>query len=138
MAAEFEIIEHTGEAGIMAHGATLEELFVNAARGMFNLMIDLDQIREIETRQVEVSDADQDLLLAGWLSELLYLFDTEFLLFRHFQVEFPVPGKLRGVAWGERADPDRHRIGLGIKAVTHYMLQVEKEDGYKASVIFDV
>lgn len=135
---EFEVIEHTADTGILAHGATQEEAFVNAARGMFSLMTDLDQIGEVEAREIEVQAPDQELLLAEWLSELLFLFDVEHLLFRRFQVEFPAQGQLRGKAWGERIDPQRHRIGMGIKAVTHHMLQVEREDGYRASVIFDV
>ncbi len=138
MDADFETIEHTAEIGIRAHGASLEEAFANAARGMFSLMIDLDQIKEVEVRDIAVRAADQELLLAEWLSELLFLFDVEHVLFCRFQVEFPAPGELRGQAWGERVDPDRHRIGLGIKAVTHHMLQIEREDGYRASVIFDV
>lgn len=138
MDADFETIEHTAEIGIRAHGASLEEAFANAARGMFSLMIDLDQIKEVEVRDIAVRAADQELLLAEWLSELLFLFDVEHILFRRFRVEFPASGALRGQAWGERVDPDRHRISLGIKAVTHHMLQIEREDGYRASAIFDV
>src|SRR3972149_294317 len=38
----FEILEHTADVGIVAHGASLEEIFANAAAGMFALMADPD------------------------------------------------------------------------------------------------
>ncbi|MDP2726467.1 MAG: archease [Dehalococcoidia bacterium] len=136
--ADFEVIEHTADIGIVAHGASVEDVFVNAARGMFSLMIDLDLIRESKSRDIAVHAPDLELLLAEWLSELLFLFEVEHVLFRRFQVELPAPGQLRGRVWGEHVDPKRHRIGLGIKAVTHHMLQIVKEDGYRASIIFDV
>lgn len=136
--ADFEVFDHTADIGILAHGSSQEEAFVNAARGMFSLITDLDLVKEVEARDVEVQAVDRELLLAAWLSELLFLFEVEYLLFRRFQVEFPAPGRLRGVAWGEKIDPRRHPIHMGIKAVTHHMLQVEKEDGYWARVIFDI
>lgn len=139
MSTDFEIIEHTADVGILARGATLEELFVNAARGMFSIMCDLEQVKDLEARDVEVSASDQDLLLAEWLSELLFLFEVEFMLFVRFRIEFPAEGRLRGRAWGEKVNPDRHHVSVGIKAVTHHMLHVEnRPDGYIATVIFDI
>jgi len=81
----FEILEHTADAGIVAHGRTMAEAFAHAAEGMYALMVDLDGIREIETREVTVQAPDLHNLLTGWLLELLFLTETEGLVFRRFE-----------------------------------------------------
>ncbi len=52
--APFQILEHTGEVGVLAQGETRVEAFGEAARGMFSLMASLGSIEE---SQVEVCDA---------------------------------------------------------------------------------
>src|SRR3972149_3103568 len=51
----FEILEHTADAGIVAHARSLEELFANAAAGMFSLMADLGGGRPAEQREIELA-----------------------------------------------------------------------------------
>ncbi|MDO8671705.1 MAG: archease [Dehalococcoidia bacterium] len=138
MGADFEVIEHTADIGIVAHGSTLEETFAAAARGMFSIMVDLDDIRPEISRDIDVRASDLELLLVEWLSELLFIFETEYLLFSRFEVSTAAEGQLRARAWGERINQERHHIGTGIKAVTRHLLSLERRDGYRATVIFDV
>ena len=35
---EFEILEHTADIGIMVYGKNKREIFINAARGMFEII----------------------------------------------------------------------------------------------------
>jgi SHS2 domain-containing protein len=35
---EFEIIDHTADIGIVAYGKTKREVFINAAKGMFEII----------------------------------------------------------------------------------------------------
>ncbi len=35
---EFEILEHTADIGIAAYGKTKREVFINAAKGMFEII----------------------------------------------------------------------------------------------------
>jgi SHS2 domain-containing protein len=135
----FELLDHTADIGIVAYGASLKEAFENAALGMFSVMAQLETIREVEERRVEVTAEDPEALLVAWLSELLYLVDTEGLLFRRFQIGEFNDRHLQASAWGESIDPDRHSLGVGIKAVTRHMLAIERDDGgYRVRVIFDI
>ncbi len=135
----FEILEHTADAGIVAHGASLEETFANAAAGMFALMADPDGVRPLEERRIEVEGRDHEGLLVRWLTELLYYLDAEEMLFSRFVVEERSGRHLRARAWGERIDRERHRLHFGVKAVTRHMLEVGPEDGgYRAQVLFDI
>ena len=135
----FEILEHTADAGIVAHAGSLEELFANAAAGMFSLMADLDSVRPAEQRDIAIEARDRETLLVRWLTELLYYLDAEEMLFCRFEVEEATETRLRARAFGERIDPGRHRLHFGVKAVTRHMLEVTPEDGgYRARVLFDI
>ena len=133
------MLEHTADAGIIARGGTLNELFANAALGMFSLMAELGGVREREQRQIELTARDVQGLLVNWLSELLFYVDAEEMLFSRFEIDELSDTRLRARAWGERIDRDRHELHFGIKAVTRHMLEVVKESGrYRATVLFDI
>ena len=136
----YEQLEHTAEAGIISRGATLADAFANAAEGMYALMLDLDGIEEREVRDVAVEDENHEALLTRWLLELLFLTETEDLVFRRFVVDELADRRLHGRAWGERFDPGRHRTNnVMVKAVTHYLLEIERENGgYRVQVLFDI
>lgn len=136
----YEQFEHTAEAGVIARGATLADAFANAAEGMYALMLELEGIDEREERAVELDGDSHEGLLVGWLLELLFLTETEQLVFRRFAVDELSETRLRGHAWGERFDAERHRTNnVMVKAVTHHMLEIEREDGgYRVQVLFDI
>jgi len=135
----FEILEHTADVGIVAHGDSLAELFANAAIGMFAIMAELEGVRQTEERRIEVEGRDHEGLMVRWLTELLYYLDAEELLFSRFVVEEVSETRLRARAFGERIDAERHRLHFGVKAVTRHMLEVaQEEDGYRAQVLFDI
>src|SRR3990170_3470346 len=135
-----EPFEHTAEAGIIARGATLAEAFANAAEGMYALMLDLDSVEEREMREVAPEGESLEGLLIDWLLELVFMTETQDLVFRRFEVEELSETRLRGRAWGERFDPERHRTNnVMVKAVTRHLLQIEREDGgYRVQVLFDI
>jgi SHS2 domain-containing protein len=140
MLPRYEPLEHTAEAGVIARGATLAEAFTNAAEGMYALMLDLDGVEEREERAVKLEDEGFDGLLVAWLLELLFLTETEQLVFRRFAVDELSETHLRGRAWGERFDPERHRTNnVMVKAVTHHLLEIAREDGgHRIQVLFDI
>lgn len=136
----YEPLEHTAEAGIVARGATLAEAFANAAEGMYALMLDLEGITEREERVVQLEDDSPEALLVDWLLELLFLTETQGLVFRRFAVDELTERRLRGRAWGEPFDAERHRShNVMVKAVTHHLLEIGREDGgYRVQVLFDI
>ena len=135
----YETVEHTADVGLIAYGATLPELFANAAEGMFSLMADLAGVQEREERSMEVEGRDWAGLLVKWLSELLFFLDSQELLFRRFEIEELAPYRLRATAFGEPIDRDRHVLHFAVKGVTKHMLEVRQEDGrWKARLLFDI
>jgi protein archease len=135
----YEVFDHTADVGIHAFGRTLPELFIHAAQGMESLMVAPEQVQEPVSREIAVEGHDIVSLLIAWLNELIFLFDTEYLLFRTFEIDAFTETSLKGRASGEPYDAQRHELSSAIKAVTWHEAAVEPgDDGYKARIIFDI
>ncbi len=132
----YEEIEHTADVGIRAYGATLNELFANAAEGMFSLIADLAGVKAVGEVEVRLTADDMPTLLLRWLLELLYLHETQHFLFSAFEVDIHGTS-LQARAGGEAIDKKRHELKLVIKAVTRHGLMVDAKGGV-AQVIFDI
>jgi SHS2 domain-containing protein len=136
----YRIFEHTADAGIEAFGRDEAELFANAALGMYALMCEPSRVRPIEERSLAVSGSNRETLLIAWLLELLFLTETEGLVFSDFEVSIAADeASLQGQVRGEAYDPERHDGGAVVKAVTRHQLQLERvEAGWRARIIFDI
>jgi len=138
LAKRFEVIEHTADVGIAAYGSDLKEAFANAAYALFSLMVDLKQVGDTLYREVEITAENQEDLLVAWLNELIYLFEVESILFKRFSVDELTETRLKSRCYGQAIDLLRHKIKLGVKAATYHMLKVEKDNGSRVQVLFDI
>ncbi|MGC2062026.1 MAG: archease [Thermodesulfovibrionales bacterium] len=142
---QFEILDITGDAGIRAFGAGLEELFVNAAAGLYHLIIGSSPVRETRSIELTVEGSSLESLLVSWLNELIFQFDTYGFLGKSIVIrEFPATGtqeglRIRAAVHGEDFDEARHGRGLLVKAATYHRLKIEKTEGiYTAEIILDI
>ena len=133
----FELIDHTADVGLRAYGKSLAEAFANAAYGMFSIIADLDPVKEVASRRVAVSADDIESLLFEWLNSLLYYFDVEGLIFKRFDIKEFGDKRLAADCFGEKYDPARHQVKLGVKSATYHMLEVDRAKN-RVQVIFDV
>jgi SHS2 domain-containing protein len=134
----FEFIDHTADAGIRVKAPTVEDLFATAGLAFTELVTSVDSVDCRVERKFKLQEDDIESLLVSWLQELLYLLDTEALVFAHFQVKLH-DLLLEAVAWGDFFDPKIHEMKTEIKAVTYHQLEVTKSDqGWQAQVIFDI
>jgi len=138
MEKDFEIINHTADVGIVAYGADLSQAFANAARALFSLITELDDVAEVLHRDVELTASDEERLLVEWLNELIYLFDTENILFKRFDIIQLNNTQLKARSYGEKVDKSKHKLKTGVKAATYHMLKVDKGDGCWVQVLFDI
>jgi len=134
----FEIIDHTADVGIIAHGTDMKQAFANAAKGLFSLITDLDIVRETLYRDIEVTATDTESLLVEWLNELIYRFDTENIIFKRFDITDLNDTLLKGRSYGEKVANSRHELKTGVKAATYHMLKVDQGNGCKVQVLFDI
>ena len=136
----YEPIDHTADAGMWVYGRDHAELFAHAAWALFDMMSDAETIRPQQSVTIDIDEAaDWEDLLVRWLSELLYLYDTERFLGSSASLTALSPTRLTAQVQGEPFDPARHPIDTEIKAVTYHQVAVEPcETGWRARVIFDV
>ena len=140
---KYEYLEHTADVKFLAYGNTLEEVFENAALAMFNVIIDTEKVSGETAIDVFLKSPDLESLLVDWLSELLYLFEVDEIVFWKFRVEEirKEEGEysIKSLASGEKYYPGSHPFETEIKAVTYNQLELEKTaDGWKAQVVVDI
>ncbi len=138
MEKEFEIIDHTADVGIIAYGADMNEAFANAAKALFSLITELDDVEEVVHRDIELTAPDQESLLVEWLNELIYLFDAENIIFKRFDITRLSQTQLKARSYGHKVDSSKHKLKTGVKAATYHMLKIEKNNGSKVQVLFDI
>ena len=69
----YEIFEHTADLGIRVRAGDEDELFADAARGLFSVMVaNLDAVRPLEEVRIQLVGENLEELLHDWLAELLY------------------------------------------------------------------
>jgi len=138
MGRDFDIVDHTADVGIIAYGTDMSQAFVNAARALFSLITELDDVEEILYRDMELTASDEESLLVEWLNELIYLFDAEGIIFKRFDINELDSTHLRARSYGEKVNSSKHQLKTGVKAATYHMLKVDKDNGCKVQVLFDI
>ena len=95
-------------------------------------------MEEVVYRDIELTASDEESLLVEWLNELIYLFDTENIVFKRFDVTKLNNTQLKARGYGEKVNKARHKLKTGVKAATYHMLKINKDDGGKVQVLFDI
>jgi SHS2 domain-containing protein len=132
----FEEIDHTADRALRIYGSNLEDLFLNAARGMNSLMVTAP-ISGFEQQEkfVALEAMDTESLLVDWLSELAYWAEIEMLVFEEFKIESMSSTYIKARIYGTRV----RQLKKHIKAVTYHNLDIVRTDkGMTATVVFDV
>jgi SHS2 domain-containing protein len=131
-------IDHTAESGFIAEGATLAEVFADAAKALFEVVTDTSKVEPAVERRVTLEAEDAAELMHVWLEELHYMSETEHEFYGAFDVEATETG-LSAVVRGEKVDPQKHELRSEIKAVTYGDYYFRKTaDGYETRVVVDV
>jgi len=134
---KYRTLRHTADIGLTAYGVSLPQAFENAAYGLFSIISDLRNVKEIESRNIELKEDSPEALLYEWLNDLIFLFDTELLLFKRCQINDFDGNHLKATCYGEKYDPMRHRLKSGVKAATYHLLHVDAVKN-RVSIILDV
>ena len=146
---EFEIIEdYTADVAFVAYGESLEELFVNAARALTSIQVDLEKVEPKECVSVSIESYDFLGLLRKWLEELLYWRDVKQMFFSkvpeisiNLKITAEGDEKYEVVAkiCGEKFDPEKHDGTVEIKAVSYHNMEIgRKDNAWYARVLVDV
>lgn len=139
----FEFVEGaTGDLAFVARGPTPEAMFAAAAAALLAATVEEpERIGGGARQRVSLAEPALDLLLLGWLDELIWLRDARQLLARAGRLEVAREGagwRLEGVIAGEAIGP-QHRLRAEVKAATAHGLHVGRTaTGWEARVTLDV
>ena len=124
-----------------AYGKDLKELFENAAMAIFELSAEIKTVEAKEKIEFELVNEKIDNLLYDFLSEILFLKDSKYMVFRKVKVEIKEgkPNKLKAVLEGDTINPQKQHLENDMKAVTMHMFELKKgKDGYTARIVVDI
>lgn len=142
---DFELVDHTADIGLKIYGKTKEELFINAARGMFYLVTgslvtpindkSLTKYYTIESQASNITD-----LIVNWLNDLLYIHVTEFVIFDDYIIHNMTEEMITAQAEAIKIKDSPNQVLQEIKAVTYHNLCIyQNQNGrWVANIVFDI
>ncbi len=129
----------TADMGIGAEAPTVDDLYAEMGRALFSVMTDLSTIRPRVERSFDVEAPDPAGLLVAFLSELLFLRDSEDVVLGEFSthVTGEHPFRLHAAVRGEPWDLAQHPRHIEVKAITLHQVEVDLRTP-RARVILDI
>jgi SHS2 domain-containing protein len=134
----FEIIEHTADKAIIAHGETFEGMLESAAAGMFAQQVDLTAVTKQRNWTISAEGDTAEDLLVAWLRELLIVSESENAALCDFRVWEFSEWRIKADVWGAYYSRKLKRTGAAVKAITYHNLWVRYTNDWQGSVTFDV
>ncbi len=135
----WELFPHEADMGVRGSGRSKEEAFEQTAVALTAVISDPASIEAKEMVEIACEAPDDELLLVNWLNAVVYEMATRKMLFGRFRVSLDGTA-LRGQAWGEAIDVDRHDPAVEVKGATCTVLKVAQDDAgcWFAQCVVDV
>ena len=136
--------DHTADVQARCWGTSLEEAFNQTAYSlMATITPDLKKISQKVVKKIKIEAEDKEALLFDFLSELLYIFDVEELVFNNIIVQIIKESDdlyiLNAILRGEKFDVAKHEIGVEVKAITYSFMEItENKNKAEISIVFDI
>jgi SHS2 domain-containing protein len=121
----------TADVAIEARGDTLEELFSASAMATFAVMVDTEGVEPSIKKELHLENHEIDKLLFDWLAEIIYLKDSEYMVFSKFDIKIEKDSNylLNAKIFGEEIYQSRHKLRCDVKAVTYHLFDVSNKKG---------
>ncbi len=136
--------DHTADVQARCWGRTLEEAYNQTAYSlMATITPDLKRISSNIEKKIKIEAEDKEALLFDFLSELLYIFDVDELVFNTIKVQIIKESEdlfvLNALLRGEKFDVTKHEIGIEVKAITYSFMEIaESKNKVEISIVFDI
>lgn len=140
----FRFLDHTADVQVESWGPTLEEAYSQTALGlMTTISPNLNLISPLVQKVIQIEAEDKESLLFDFLSEFLFIFDVEDLIFCEIAIESIKKKQdkylLKANVKGERFNKKKHEIGTEVKAITYSFMNIEEKDWeVKINIVFDI
>ncbi len=142
--AGYKFIDHTADVKVRGWGRTIEEAFSQVALSlMATISPSLEKIDHKIEREINIKSEDKYALCIDFLTEFLYIFDVDELVFSNIEVQSIIMKKgyfqLKALAKGEKFNKNVHEIGIEVKAITYSFMNIEeKKEKVTIDIVFDI
>ena len=135
---KYKYLDHTADAKFIAFGRDIDEVFVNSALAMFNILGKTSDVKVTKKVKLNLKAKNYERLLYNFLEELLFLLETENLFLQGVKdLKIGKDFVLSCVAEGD--DLKNYDLEGDIKAVTQSEMEIKKANkGYQATVVLDI
>jgi protein archease len=135
MRASFEYLPHVGELGLRFHGASMAEVYCQAALALADVLAPGRRPGPEQPREIALDAPDRAALLVDWLNELVYLAERDRWIPSRIEMHEATETRLRATAWG----PVMESAPSLVKAATWHGLRFEPwNGGFEADVLLDI
>ncbi|MFX1378489.1 MAG: archease [Promethearchaeota archaeon] len=140
----YKFLDHTADVSVEAKGKSLEDAFEQTVYSLMETIT--PSFRSISPeieRIITIKAEDKEALLFDFLTEFLYIFDVEQLIFNDVKIHPIKKDKkqyfLKAVAKGLKFDKLKHELGTEVKAITYSFMKLEeKKKSVKINIVFDI
>ena len=141
---KFKFLPHTADVIFEAHGKTLEEMFENSGLALEEIMVNTETVGKNEHFEIIIESKEVETLLYDFLSELLFVKDTEGLLFNKFEITIICKNKqyeLLAKCTGDYIKREKQELRDDAKAITLHEFEIKqdkKKGRWIAKVLVDI
>lgn len=122
---KYKFIEHTADVQFEAYGKSLEEGFSNSAEAMIKSITD-DKIEKVLEKSFDISGKDYESLLYEFLEEILFVFESENLIFAGIKKININKFNLKCVMYFDYSK--NYNFFSHVKAITYNEMIIKKEN----------
>ncbi len=127
----------TSDIMFEAYGNSMEEVFENSARALFDVICQRDSIKGEKIVELSCEGENPEDLMINWLQTLIASVDIDGMFYNDFKVKEITDKKVVADCFGEEVTAEKGETV--VKAVTYYNYLFEKtDDGYKTRVVVDI
>ena len=137
---KFKFLENVAIADIAfeAYGKTLNELFENSAYAFFDMTANPKTIKPKIKKAIKLKNKDEKDLLYNFLSELIFLKDSQQLIFNKVKVSIKNNHLIANLI-GDKINQEKQELRNDIKAVTLHLFDIKRDKkGYKTTIVVDI
>ncbi|MBI2148767.1 archease [Candidatus Woesearchaeota archaeon] len=139
---KYRFLPHTADIIFEAYGNTVERVFENSGLALEEIMVSTSTLNTEEHYEITLKSNNLENLLYDFLSELIFVKDTEGLLFKKFDIVIMHKKKeyeLIAKCEGEKINHEKHELHDDAKAITMHEFKIKKEKNiWKTHVLVDI
>lgn len=143
MSWNYKFIDHTADIAVDVDADKLNELFIASAQAWRDSISDDKIPTLLNEKSLGIQEANLEVLLVSFLSELNYLFQQESWIMNSIHsIEVLKEGNnwhLRAKIFGSHFDHNKLKLKAEIKAITYHQMEIKEEQGkFFTRIVFDI